>query len=708
MNINKSYIAVLVSSFLSVSTFNAVAEDIERVEIFAERMSSDLESISRQVTVIDNEVLTTEFASAQNLAEVLAKVVPGMAPPTPALTNFGTTIRGRNALVLIDGVPLNTNRNISRDLHNIHPSQVARVEVFRGGNAIYGSGATGGVIYIHTKSGEGENKLVSSISTQISLTERTSDSMTSQIYQEVSGSYQQWSYLLAGSFEKTAGAYDADGDRIAPEPSQGDSIDSDIFSINGKIKYQWQDQSLEFSALSYQLEQDTDYASDPSAKELPYLSKAQSIKGLELDKQNEISNQVFDLSYKNRINDDHRLTAQLYYRDYESRFSPFDGRPYGTWNHLAQTYLESTNLGLRLTVNSSLSEQLDLDWGLDSSEEKSEMPVTTYDGDIYDESNGLVFQELGDKAFVPELTHSSRAAFAQARYQLNDAISLEAGLRYEEIEASFDDFTTLGQAVDIQGSDYDYDSFVSNFAATYQVNDDHTVYLAANEGYELPDIGLRIRYANEQFDLSQSKLKPVETQDYEFGWRGNFEQVAMSLALFHSSSDLGNVKSENMGLSLSRNKVEIKGIEVTLDLDINDYLALDLSYSYAEGKEKAEGADEYIKMNGFAIPPNKLSAALVYDNLQGWTSQLRLLAVSGEDYRIDGNNAFGRRDVESYRVVDWSNQVELPKGTLTVGIENLFNKQYYSVYSQLQRNGNNTSSIPGRGRLLSVNYQLTW
>ena len=704
MLIKKTIISLTLSSLFTITPFYSFADDVEHIEIRAERMASDLNSIARNVTVIDQAQLAAQFSNAQNLAEVLAKTVPGMAPPTPALTNFGTTMRGRNALVLIDGVPMNTNRNISRDLHNIHPEQVDRVEVFRGGNALYGSGATGGVIYIYTKAGQAQTRG----QVKTSLEEISSDATSYTVSQSFSGEADGWLYRIGASIEEINGFYDADGDRLAPEPSQGDNFDSTIYSFDTKVTKTWGAQTLSLSALAYVLDQDSDYASDPTVKTLPYINKAQSIKGLELDKQNEINNLVLNVQYQNQLSDAHKLSTQLYYRDYDARFSPFDGRPYATWNHLAQTYLESSNLGLRLTVNSQLAKNLELDWGIDAQDERSEMPVTTYDGDVYDNSNYLVFEQTGDKAFVPEISHKTAAAFAQVRMDATDRIGLEGGLRYEQIDASFDSFTTLGQSVPINGSSYDYDSFVYNLGATFDVSDNHTFYIATNEGYELPDIGLQIRYATSQFDLSQSNLKPIETTDYEAGWRGVVGSAALSFAVFKSESDLGGVKSEGMGLSVSRNEIKIDGFEATADFLLTDAFNASLSYSYIDGEERGQNAEQFQPMNGFSIPPNKFTAQIDYDNGNGWTSSLTTLYVAGEDYRIDGNNAFGRRDVDSYTIVDWTNQVELGQGKLQVGIENLLNKQYFSVYSQLQRNGNNTSSIPGRGRTLSLQYLYNW
>ncbi|WP_102794921.1 TonB-dependent receptor [Bowmanella denitrificans] len=697
-----------VAIFTSLLACGIQASEIERLEIRSERMHSELNSIARQVSVIDQQTLQLEFASANNLADVLAKLVPGMAPPSPALTNFGTTLRGRNALVLIDGVPMNTNRNISRDLHNIAPSQVERIEVFRGGNAVFGSGATGGVIYIHTRSGSAQNSAQTQLSSRSSLTDFGRDSTSMTLAHQQGGSNGNWRYQFGGSLTQHQGFYDADGDMIAPEPSQGDESFSDILSLTGKLQRQWHTGEFVLSALYHNLEQDSEYASDPSVNTQPYISKAKAIKGLQLDKQNTIRNLVLNTQLRQTLTADHKLSAQLYHRDYAARFYPFDGRPFATWNHLAQTYLDSQTTGARLTLTSSLSHNLELDWGLDLSREKTAMPVTVYDGDTYDRSAGLVFIEAGEKDFVPDLTHSNQAAFVQGRYQFSPDWTLEAGLRHEKIKASFEDFTTLGSQTQIHGSEYDYSATVHNLALTWQVNDNHSLYIANNEGFELPDIGLQVRYAASAFDLRQSNLSPVETDDFELGWRGNIAGLSISAALFRSESDLGGVVSQNMGLSLKRNQVRIKGFEASAAYDFNDQWRLDLSYSHASGEEKAENAEHYQPMYGFSIAPDKLAASLQYTNQNGWQSQLRITAVMDQDYRINGANAFGRRDVQGYQLLDLSSHLPLGDGMLTLALENLLNEDYFPLYSQLQRSGKNDTSLPGRGRMLSVSYQYHW
>lgn len=57
-------------------------------------------------------------------------------------------MRGRNVLVMIDGVSQTGSRDVSRQLNSISPNMIDHIEVVSGATSIYGSGATGGIINI--------------------------------------------------------------------------------------------------------------------------------------------------------------------------------------------------------------------------------------------------------------------------------------------------------------------------------------------------------------------------------------------------------------------------------------------------------------------------------------------------------------------------------------------------------------------------------
>lgn len=74
-----------------------------------------------------------------------------MADSSHTITDYGQTLRGRGTLVLLDGMPLNTNRDSARNLASLDPNNIERIEVLRGSSALYGSGATGGIVSITTR-----------------------------------------------------------------------------------------------------------------------------------------------------------------------------------------------------------------------------------------------------------------------------------------------------------------------------------------------------------------------------------------------------------------------------------------------------------------------------------------------------------------------------------------------------------------------------
>lgn len=67
------------------------------------------------------------------------------------------------------------------------------------------------------------------------------------------------------------------------------------------------------------------------------MLKARAIEGLQLDEQTSRENFIANLDYTKQDLFGSKVIAQAYYRDYNTRFFPFDGGPYGGWNALAQT-----------------------------------------------------------------------------------------------------------------------------------------------------------------------------------------------------------------------------------------------------------------------------------------------------------------------------------------------------------------------------------
>ena len=85
----------------------------------------------RSVTVIDREQIQQQRQLTNNLPDILGQLVPGLGPPTLQNSTRNLSLRGRSALILIDGVPQNPNSGFNTELNTIDPDVIDRIEIVR-------------------------------------------------------------------------------------------------------------------------------------------------------------------------------------------------------------------------------------------------------------------------------------------------------------------------------------------------------------------------------------------------------------------------------------------------------------------------------------------------------------------------------------------------------------------------------------------------
>ncbi|WP_119461928.1 TonB-dependent receptor [Rhodospirillaceae bacterium SYSU D60014] len=686
---------------------------LDPVVVSATRSIETTASIPGAVTVITRQDIEEQSQVTESLSEMLGQLVPGLATSSETNTIFGQTLRGRTVLVLIDGVPQNTNRDVSRDLTTINAAAVERIEVIRGATAIYGNGAAGGVINIITRKPDSdEPRFTTEFGGRTSLSNPDRDGLGGYIEQNIAGRQGRVDYLLNLSAETTGAFYDADGDRIPPELSQGDFSDTDEFNILGKTGFDVGDQRLEATVNYFDAEQNTDFVSDPSVNALPDgATKARALKGLALEDQPETRNLLLNLGYSHADVLGSRLHGQIYYRDYFTRFFPFDGRAFGIWNNIAQTRLESEAAGGRLNIETPVSmlddEDLTVLWGVDYEHEVSEQPAAIFDPTAFDGSGGLIFEQTDDRTFVPPITHDSVGLFAQLEWALGGRWVLRTGLRHERIRAEVDDFVTLGQGNAIEGGSVDYSDTVYNAGAVFYATEAIDLYANFSQGFSLPDLGLGLRGAPTGFSIADSLLEPVKVDEYEVGVRGTWTAIQASLAGFYNESDLG-VSSAGFTTTMVRAPERVYGVEATLDAQLSDQWQVGGTFTWTEGESDPDLDDDFTPLNGFRIPPVKVTSYVEYDPRPWWRNRLQLLYSGERDRAAEAGVGFGGQPVDDFAVVDLISAFDVGPGTLRLGVENLFNTQYHTPFSQLLRSGNNSSRLAAQGTVLSASYRFTW
>lgn len=687
---------------LSVAADGKETEEVdEEIQVTITRSTEKETEVPRSITVIEREDLQNQTGLNNNLQNALGKLVPGLGAPTQSISSFGQSLRGRNISVLIDGVPQSTSRNVFRDFRTIDPNAIERVEVLRGPTALYGNGATGGVINIITRGG-GEEKFITEgeIGVSGSLT-NLSNSFGENLKWGIAGNEEIVDYRFSFAYRDTDGFFDADGDRIPSDPNaQGGFADTRTLNTLGKIGFDLTEQQrLELTFIHFDDRQNTDFTTDPSVNlsEEPVQSRA--IGGLELDSPQETENTLVNLEYSHENILGSKLNSQIYYRDYFTSFFPFDAREFDSLgNVIFQSKVESDTWGGRINLDTPIlkEDRLNVLWGLDYFNEDTEQPVNIFDEDVFDDSDGLVFDTVGDLTWTPPLSLDSLGLFAQLESNLGDRFTLRGGLRYENAGVDVDDFTTIA-GNDIGGGELDFDATLFNLGGVYKATDNISVFANFAQGFSLADIGLALRSAQPGFTVETLDPEPQKVDSYELGVKGNWDSVQVALGGFYNESELGT--SFTAPGTVLRAPERIYGLEATMDIKPAENWLLGGTITWTEGEIDLEDEGNFEDLDGFRIPPLKLTAYVENQTLPGWKNRLQALFSGDRDPEGEG---FGLGEVDSYIVFDLLSNVDVGAGEIQLGVENIFNNDYLPVVSQLQ--STNSSRSAARGTTFSLRY----
>lgn len=685
------------------------AELTEDIIVTATRRPESIATVPGSVTVVSGEVLRDEFASSgNNLGDALGKVVPGLALGNHSTSTYGQTMRGRNVLVMIDGVPQSASRNVTHDLHAISPDVVERVEVIRGTTAIYGEGASGGIINIITRRpGSGGWRFTTTAEASTAAVQ-PAGGLGGRLSQTVEGASGPLGFTVVGSLERAGGHFDAEGDRIPPNPyGQGglaDTLQGDLF-LN--LSYRISDeQRLRLTGNHFQGQQQTQFTTDPAVNaEAPLTVKARALAGLELGQPEGTRNTSVTAIYDHDRVFGSTVRLQSFYRTLWTNFFPFDGRAFANYNAITQSRLETQKLGARLEIGTPLPAQLSVLWGLDATGERTAQPVTLIDPEAYESSGHLQFVPIGDRDWVPPMEIGTLGAFGQLEWAPAQWITLRAGARHERIGLSVDDYVTLADNP-IAGADLGFASTTFNAGVIVAPVRELQAYANFSQGYALPDVGLLLRNAPAGATVETLNTAPQQVDLVEIGTRVDYEVAAGSLALFYNQSELGT-SSGGISQPVVRAPERVYGLEATVAARPVPGLSVDASFTWLEGQLDRAGDGQWTFLNGYRIPPPQWTLAARHQTLPTWRNEVTV-TLSGSRRRFPGSTAFGERSVEPYATVDLLSSLEWGPGTATLAVTNLLNQQYYPRVSQMLYSGRNDSYSASRGAVVTVGYAVRY
>lgn len=500
-------LALSLSLFASFSAPALAADPVEQqMVVIGSRAPTSISELPGTVWVIEREQLDQQTQAGVPLKEALGQLIPGLDIGSQGRTNNGQNLRGRSVLVMIDGVSLNSSRGISRQFDSIDPFNIERIEVMSGASAVYGGGATGGIINIVTKKGVGgDTRFNTELGARSGFQSHEDHDLRAA--QSISGGNDLFNGRLAIAYQKNGAAYDGSGDQVLTDITQTDLQYNRSVDLMGSLGFTFANgHSLDLGLQYYDSGYDGDRGLDLGRNfdalrgRAPYSIKG----GVDLDREPESKRHQFNATYHAPEVLGHDLYLQAYYRNEKMAFNPFPTIRYsnsGAINYGTSYYSASQQdtdyYGMKLALVKTW-ERASLTYGVDLDREKFTSDQMLFNLPLAAASGGLVASEQAKLGRYPDIDTDSRAFFLQGSWKATDDLTLSAGVRRQSMSTDVSDFVAanqqiliangLGKTADaVPGGSKDYDVNLVNVGAIYKLNLQQQVWANYSEGFELPD-----------------------------------------------------------------------------------------------------------------------------------------------------------------------------------------------------------------------------
>ena len=656
------------------------------------------------IDVIDKDMLDQQVAISGSVTDAVATLTPSFSPTRQKLSGAGETLRGRSPLYAINGIPQSTPlRDGGRDGFTIDAFFVDRVELIYGSNALQGIGGTGGIVNqvtVGAPKSEG-------ISGRVLVQGTAGNGFENDSIGWKTAGMMQYKH---GRFDATVGATyesrgvfrDADGRRIGINLTQGETQDSDTYSLFGRFGYELGDTArLDLIANRFELKGDGDYVAivGNRAAGLPTSAVKGTPPGVPATSRTE----SLALSLTDTGLWGGNFISQVFWNRSRDTFGG-EILPIATFQDAAiapvgtlfdQSQNRSRKIGGKISYERAVPgfEALTAIVGFDALWDKTQQRLIAT-----------------DRVWVPPTEFRSYAPFGQINLALFDkVVRLAGGIRYEDVQIKIDDYTTLASAnhVQVTGGSPQFSDTLLNGGVIIEPVPGLRAYASYAEGYTVPDVGRITRAVNRPGVNIGSFLdiRPIVSNNREIGVEVKRGPLDATATYFWSSSKNGQllVARPDGIFDVQRQKVSIKGLELNLGVRLPiDGLRVSAGYAHLTGRYDSNGDDVIDSdLDGANISPDRLNLAASYARgpLSARLQTQFYLSRSFKGMVRDPRNDFG-----GYTLTDASVRYQTGIGALTLSVQNLFDEQYISYASDTQRPTDNTFYFAGQGRTFTLGW----
>lgn len=723
------------TSLQSSKSGAGVSGSTEEIVITAGRTPQAANKIARSVVVIGEDLILENLNKTSNIGDLLGTAIPGFGPPNGLDITRAQTLRGREPQYLIDGVPLGFNSGSGiggSPLTKFDPEILGRVEVLYGPNAVYGAGATGGVIQFFTRSASEEPfqlRIRQQLSTFLDAGEIFgSEALSYKTTVSASGTVGKFDYLGTFSYDSVNGVFDGEGDLANPV----------FYGFRNELSY--------FAKLGFNITDDQrlegfyNYIDDdPDGRIFQTVLQADGRATGQVDPNqtpfnfgpnNEPKNikKFWNVRYNHDALFGGAFSLQYYGRDEEriGRFVDLRANaqsptwPTG-WPDNYQAFFTDEGFGLRTQYARTFADRFKILIGADYEEQERASDAVVFNlGDDFDETRDV--SEFGREAFfLFPWTLDTLGLFIQVEVEVSPKLRVSGGLRWEDLEYSIGAGTRIfertlvdGQQVSRPGGSGDNSGIAFNIGVSYDAFDWLTVFANFSQGFELPSLSQVAGQVPPQAELiSPDAIDPQIVNNFEIGLKGVYGDFDYSLAVFYADSELGQnfiYNPETLAGEFNRAPQENYGLEVVLGYQPTDDLRFSGAFSWNDGDFDNNGDDPggVVPLSGLDVQPWKLTLNVDYDVSETLELNAQLLKIGTRTRALDEGVDF--YPFTGYTTIDVGAFWEIGPGELGVQVTNLLNNSYIGIGSQTYI-GNpafapRVAGAPGRG--INLAYNITF
>jgi iron complex outermembrane receptor protein len=589
-------------------------------------------SVPAHVTVITEEKI--QNSTAQTIPDILRNevgihvndIAGNRHNVTVDVRGFGETA-GLNTLVLVDGRRANQADLSGTDWTQIPLDRVEKIEIIRSGRGgvLFGDNASGGIINIVTKEGEG-------FKAGAGAAAGSYDTYKGNAY--VSGTGNNVSYSLSGSYLSSNGYRDNADTEAKDLGLNVNYFLKDLLKLNVSSGYHKDDTGLPGALRESNFDAgasrtDTIHPDDFAEVEDFYVKG-----GPELYFFKDSFAKV-DLSFRKR-----KFLS----------FATFVGGEF-TGDTEIDTFAVSPQVLLKSNVDKMAN-------------------TLTLGFDFQDVDEEIVNDSLffGSRTMAEfDLQKESKGYYLHDELGVSDNLLLSGGYRYDRAEFSFQPSTP-------ERTTMDEDAYTAG--VNYTFYDKSAIYASYSRSFRYPVLDELFSFFT---NTIVSGLVPQRSDDYEIGIRHYLDDESyIQVNLFRIDTDneiffnLATFANENLK-DMSRRQ----GVEVSFNTRLFEWLLMNGSYTYMDA-EIEDGMFEGSNVPN--IPNHKAALGTEISPWKGFIIALNGVYIGERPFIGDFPNDFD--DQDSYIVVNGKVKYTWKNLTAFLDVNNLFNKEY-SEYGAL-------------------------